>query len=72
MSIESMKRFADEIRKVIDYYASEFNITYAEVIGVMHMIIMDIHAESWESLDDVEEREEEERYQGPSWEQGFH
>ncbi len=49
MSIESMKRFADEIKRVIDYFASEFQMTYAEAIGVMQMIIMDIHAESWES-----------------------
>ena len=59
MSIESMKKLADEMKRVIDYFASEFQMTYAECIGVMQMIIMDIHAESWESEEDEYIEEED-------------
>jgi hypothetical protein len=55
MSIESMERFSNEIRKIIDYYSSEFNITYAEAIGVLQMMIMDMHAESWEAANEEED-----------------
>lgn len=63
MSIESTKKFADEIRRVIDYFASEFNMTYAEAIGVLQMIIMDIHAESWEGSEGEEDKEDGEHFE---------
>ena len=52
MGVEGTKKFADEIKRIIDYFSQEFDLTYAEAVGVMHMIIMDIHAESWESEED--------------------
>lgn len=53
MSIESMKKFTGAVEDLIDYYAREFDITYTEVAGVLQMVIMDLHAESW--LKDKEE-----------------
>lgn len=52
MSIESMRKFGDAIRDLLDYYASEFNLTYAEAIGVLQMTIMDVHAESMQTLEE--------------------
>jgi len=57
MSQEATSRFSTDIRKMVTYYAREFNITYAEMVGVLQLLIIDLWSESSE---DNEEKEEDE------------
>jgi len=34
----SVERFVTEIEKVIDYFRKEYDLTYSEAIGAIHMI----------------------------------
>lgn len=43
---ENVAQFLVEIDKVIDRTRSEYEMTYAEVIGALQMKIMDLHSEA--------------------------
>lgn len=43
---ENIDHLMTEIDKVIDRTRKEYDMTYAEVIGVLQMKIMDLHAEN--------------------------
>ena len=47
-------KFSKALDRLIDYFAEKYDITFAEVIGVMHMKIMDLH-----SMAPKEEEEED-------------
>jgi len=63
MTIESQRRFAKGVDDLTEYYAREFDMTYAEMIGCLHMKILDLYNECLyiregdEDDDDIEERD---------------
>ena len=55
MSVESQKKFTDALDDLITYYANEFEITFAEVVGVLTMTAMDLSANAREAAEEDEE-----------------
>lgn len=53
--IKSAIRFEDELKGLIDYFRYEYNITYAEIIGVLASSQLDL----WGELRGVTEKEED-------------
>ena len=58
MTTNGTNYLENEIDKVIRYCRREFDITYAEVVGVLHIAAMRIAKETL-VLDDEDEEEEE-------------
>ena len=44
---ETTARLTADIDKIIDYYRMEYKITYASVIGVLHVLAFGLLAETW-------------------------
>lgn len=55
MSARGVKMLCDDISSRIDYYSDEFDMTYAEVIGVLEIIKADLVAE----MAEIEEADDE-------------
>ena len=49
MSKETTSKFADEIDRVINYFRDEFELTYAEAIGVLVIKLTALAAEANEA-----------------------
>lgn len=47
-----VEQFSDEIRKVIDYFRVEYNLSYAEAIGVIELAKMWLCLEAFEEDND--------------------
>jgi len=52
MSVEGQRRFSEAIGDVIDYYSKEFNLTYAECVGVLTMTVADLSIEARDCTDE--------------------
>lgn len=48
------QEFADQAERVLDYFAQEFDITNAEVIGVLEMVKYRVMAETMADDDEDE------------------
>ena len=48
-------RLGEALHKAIDYFRQEYNVTYAQVIGVLAMVQSDIQREADALADDDEE-----------------
>ena len=46
MTIESQEKFSNALDDIITYYANEFDITFAEVVGCLMMTAMDLSADA--------------------------
>lgn len=46
MSKQSVHNFTDEITKVIEYFAVEYDISYAEIVGALQIIMITIANEA--------------------------
>jgi len=56
MSTRAVTYLTDELNKILSYVRSEYNITYAEALGTMHMAMFSLAAEAYfMSEDDVAE-----------------
>ena len=45
MTVSATNKFQVELWNIVEYFRREFDLTYAEVIGVLEMIKLDIHDE---------------------------
>lgn len=52
MSEAIEEKFTTELEKVVDYFRSEFDITYAQAIGSLQIIVFDLYMEARECDDD--------------------
>lgn len=54
---EQTKAFANEIDKLVERFRSEYDMTYAQIVGVLHM-------KSWLMCEEASEQDADE---GDSW-----
>ena len=52
---EKEKIFTSEVHDLIDRFSSEYNITYAQIIGSLQFIIHDLIVEGFEEGDEDDE-----------------
>ena len=52
MSKEAIDRLTEDITDRIDYYRQEYDLTYAETIGILAMIQMDLYTEIKDDAED--------------------
>ena len=41
------EKFTAELERIIDYFRSEFNITYAQAIGSLEMVTFSLQSEAY-------------------------
>lgn len=46
MSKRSVHHFTDEVTKLIEYFAMEYNMSYAEIVGALQIIMLTIANET--------------------------
>lgn len=46
MSKQSVHHFTDEITKLIEYFAVEYDMSYAEIVGSLQLIMLSIANEA--------------------------
>jgi len=49
MSQDAVNRLGEDIDDRIDYYRQEYEMTYAEIIGLLEMCKLDMYMEALES-----------------------
>ena len=64
MSVQDQQKFMEALQKLVDYYSSEFHLTYGEIISSLEIektcLIIDLYKKELNGeLDDEEEDEEE-------------
>lgn len=61
MSRNGTRHFADEIKRLVDYYRDEYKMTLAEVVGALHLMAFDLaHGQSHSDDDNCESGNEHE------------
>ena len=57
MTAESSQKFGNELRRVVDYFREEFEVTYNEAIGVLQALSWQLIQEA--AADDEKEETDE-------------
>jgi len=58
MSAEGQQRLADGLEKALDYYAREYDLTYAEILGVLRLIMFNLECDACCGEDSEEDQAE--------------